>query len=112
MYRKGRYPMTAINGMNFSKSVDNPNSRLNRVRKYLHEVGSATKREILRDVFGFKDEELTNDTVRGWGSMFFCLGVHHKYFTNSRNGREVRWSLHPEELNDWFDYEESLEWAN
>jgi hypothetical protein len=92
-----RYYLTACNGMTFSRSVNNPNSRLNRVRKYLHEVGSATKREILRDVFGFKEEDLNPTTVRGWGSIFFGLGVRHKYFTNTRVGRTTYWSLHPDQ---------------
>lgn len=92
-YFKGKYPMTAINGMNFSRSIHDTNSRLHRVLEYLRMNGPCTKRDILRDVFGFNDSELTPSKVRGWGSLLFSLGVHHGYFAKERRGRITYWSV-------------------
>jgi hypothetical protein len=92
--------LTAPNGLNFSRSVGNPNSRLEKVRQYLSVNGPSTKREILYKVFGKKitDKNIPwnnrNDEVSsGWGSYLFSYGVHHGYFQKVRKGNAVYWSL-------------------
>ena len=86
--------LTAPNGLNFSRSIHNPKSRLNRVRDYLSVNGEATKREILRDVFGktlgkgWKNGEVTS----GWGCYLFSYGVHQGLFKKVRRGNQVFWS--------------------
>ena len=94
--------LTAPNGMNFTKSVGNPNSRLEKVRKYLSDNGPRTKREILRDVFGKEVGDLRMDwqtryklghTSYGWGAYLFGYGVRHGFFTKVRKGRTVLWSV-------------------
>ena len=80
--------LTAPNGLNFSRSIHNPNSRLNRVRDYLHMKGEATKAEIFRDVFG-KDIKVVST---GWGCYLFSLGVRQGFFKKVRRGNKVYWS--------------------
>ena len=92
-YRSPKYSsrpsyITAPNGMNFSRSVTNPNSRLSRVRDYLHLKGEATKAEIFRDVFG-KDIKVVST---GWGCYLFSLGVRQGFFKKVRRGNQVFWS--------------------
>lgn len=96
------------NGMNLRKSVNNPKSRFERIRSYLVERGgSATKIEILRDVFG-KEVHTSEDrkehwkvrysngkVTHGWGTYVFNLGVKYGYFTLVRKNRTVYWTLNP-----------------
>lgn len=97
---------TAPNGLNLSKSVTNPDSRLNRVRSYLHTNGPRTKRDILRDVFGHtigvNRYEYTPTmgwhrigpkfVTRSWGSYLFTLAVRYGYITKTRKGNTVLYS--------------------
>lgn len=91
--------LTGPNGFNFSRSVGDPSSRLERVRVYLRDNGPSTKRAILRDVFGKTVrtgpwQAAWPDTVTiGWGGMFWSLGVRHGFFTKTRKGRTVLWSV-------------------
>jgi len=97
--------LTAPNGLNFSKSVSNPNSRLNRVREYLIKNGPSSKREILRDVFGkevgksrreWTGTRMVNHTpnvvTTGWGCYLFTYGCLHGFFTKVRRGNVWYWS--------------------
>jgi hypothetical protein len=94
--------LTAPNGMNFSRSVGNPNSRLERVRSYLTTNGPRTKRQILRDVFGKEVGDLREHwmarrskghTSHGWGAYLFGYGVRHGFFKHERKGNTVYWSV-------------------
>jgi len=95
--------LTAPNGLNFSKSGANPNSRLNRVRDYLIKNGPKSKRDILRDVFGktldssdrYWQRQQTNPTVvnRGWNSTFFRMAIHHGFLKKVRVGNVTMWSV-------------------
>lgn len=100
--------LTAPNGMNFSKSIGNPKSRLERVRSYLRTNGPRSKREILRDVFGKtigksswaynhqsgRMECLTPNVVTmGWATWLFGYGVRHGFFTKVRRGNVTYWSV-------------------
>ena len=92
--------LTAPNGLNFSKSVGNPNSRLERVRSYLSTNGPRTKRDILRDVFGKVVDttprhvrDILNGVTYGWGAYLFGYGVRHGFFTKTRKGRTTLWSV-------------------
>ena len=95
----------APNGMNLSKSVTNPTSRLSRVRSYLHTNGPRTKRDILHDVFGKtigvnrfeyingKWQTFTpNIVTRGWASYVFTLAIRYGYITKTRKGNVVLYS--------------------
>jgi hypothetical protein len=91
--------LTAPNGLNFSRSIHNPSSRLNRVRDYLHMKGEATKAEIFRDVFGKVLDNTTrypnrsHDMVTsGWGTYLFNYGVRHGFFKKVRRGNMWYWS--------------------
>lgn len=81
------FHLTAPNGLNFSRSVGNPKSRLERVREYLRVNGPSTRRTILRDVFG------RVNVNRGWGSTFFALCVRHGFLVKTWEGGTVRWSV-------------------
>lgn len=94
--------LTAPNGINFTKSVGNPNSRLERVRAYLTVNGPRTKREILRDVFGkdignLRDDWMTRrakgNVTHGWGAYLWTYGVRHGFFTKTRKGNVVYWNI-------------------
>lgn len=83
--------LTALNGLNFVRSVGVPTSRLERVREYLRVNGPRTKRDILADVFGLKN--LSSVAVRGYHVYVFTLGVRNGFFTKERKGRTVLWSV-------------------
>ena len=83
--------LTAWNGLNFSRSVGVPTSRLERVRTYLRTVGPKSKRDILADVFGLKD--LTQVAVRGYHAYVFTLGVKQGFFTKERKGNVTLWNV-------------------
>ncbi len=100
--------LTAWNGLNFSRSVGNPTSRLERVREYLRVNGPRSKREILRDVFGktlgktswgwnpvTQRMECKNPNVvtSGWGTYLFGYGVRHGFFRKERKGNVTYWSV-------------------
>lgn len=94
--------LTAPNGMNFVRSVGNPNSRLERVRDYLTKNGPRTKRDILRDVFGKEVGDLREhwlarrrkgNVSHGWGAYLWTYGVKQGFFTKTRKGRTVLWNV-------------------
>jgi len=101
-HRRSSVPthLTAWNGLNFSRSVGNPSSRLERVREYLRMNGPRTKREILRDVFGRTLDHVTKYPNRsrdmvtsGWGTYLFGYGVRHGFFRKERKGNITYWSV-------------------
>ena len=79
------FQYVAPNGMNLSKSIHNPKSNVRRVLGYLSAVGEATKKDILRDVFG--------KTCRGWGCYMFSLSVKYGYVKMVRRGNKVFYSV-------------------
>jgi len=93
------WSLTAPNGMNFTKSVGNPKSRLERVRSYLWLYGSATKRQILADVFDRTIVEYSSvmkrEVTRGWASYVFTYGIRQGFFQKHRIGNEVFYALGP-----------------
>ena len=105
MYSSLPAHLTAPNGLNFTKSVHDPKSRLNRVRDYLRQNGPSSKRDILRDVFGKEMNDnkyvpvngqfvnrTANTVTSGWGSYLFGYGVRHGFFTKVRRGNVWYWS--------------------
>lgn len=90
---------TAPNGLNLSRSIHNPKSRLRRIMDYLSVKGEATKVEILRDVFGRVVENkhnkygTTNVVTRGWGAYVFYLSVKYGYVKKVRRGNKVFYSV-------------------
>ena len=93
--------LTAPNGLNFVRSVSNPNSRLNKVRAYLATHGASTKREIVYRVFGKKimDKNIpwynnnSGEVSSGWGSYLFNYAQKHGYIKSKRVGNQVFYSL-------------------
>ena len=92
--------LTAPNGLNFSRSVGNPNSRLEKVRQYLSVNGPSSKREILFKVFGKKVTDTyipwnnrNGEVTSGWGAYLFTYAQKHGYITKSRVGNQVFYSL-------------------
>lgn len=86
--------LTAPNGLNFSRSVGVPTSRLERIREYLRVNGPSTKKDILRDVFGKTiGSYSTGGVTMGWGSYVFGLGVKNGFFKKTRKGGTTYWSL-------------------
>jgi len=101
-HRRSSVPthLTAWNGLNFSRSVGNPQSRLERVREYLRVNGPRTKREILRDVFGRTLDNVNpirfrspNSVTSSWGTYLFGYGVRHGFFRKERKGNITYWSV-------------------
>lgn len=85
--------LTQPNGLNFSRSVGNPNSRIERIREYLRVNGPSTKKDILYYVFGKNIGRYPNGVTRGWGAYVFGLGVKCGYLTKTRKGGTTYWSL-------------------
>jgi hypothetical protein len=80
------------NGLNFAKSFSDQNSRLNQVILYLAtRPTAATKKEILRDVFGVTNPN--PHTVRGLHGTFFRMAVHAGFLSHRGRGSSTRWTL-------------------
>lgn len=90
-----RYPYTAPNGMNLSRSVRNPRSRFSRIYTYLAVQGESTKKEILANVFGktVGMNYLQGEISKGWGTYVFGLGVKYGYFRKVQKNNSVYWSI-------------------
>lgn len=95
--------VVAFNGLNLSKSVNRPNSRLNRVRDYLYVFGPSTKERILRDVFGkilvrggqgnYNPNGPQVNVTSGWSSQFWTIAVNQGFLRRVRTGRTVKYHL-------------------
>lgn len=77
------------NGLNFHRSVHNPNSRLIRTIEYLGKVGFARKETLLREVLAPKQYRRIN--VSGWGSVFFAKARKAGFLTYEHG----LWSVGP-----------------
>jgi hypothetical protein len=92
--------------MNFVRSLQNPDSRLHRLIRYLQEMGPSAKMDILRDVFGIEvtylrwPHTLTDHKTHSWGSTLFSLGVVNGFLTKTRKGNITLWSVGPNWDND------------
>ena len=96
MYRNPQNGLfTTANGMNLTKSRNNPNSRYNRVINYLrnHLTGEATKREMLENIFGLTVGQYPHGVSRGWGSSFWSLMVANGDLKMTRKGNNVFYSI-------------------
>ena len=88
--------MRAPNGMNFSKSVKNPNSNLRKVLSYLAVNGPRSKSEILQNVFGrvYEWRPGYRQVKRGWGSSMFGLARRCGFLTCYRESPGVvKWKI-------------------
>jgi len=106
----------AQNGLNFSKSVNDENSLLGRVIKYLRKQEEleipVTKRMIVEDVMGktvvegrvpwnydyenkcwIHTDKVGSDVLRGYHSTFFRMTVHCGFLKHKRVGNKVYWSV-------------------
>lgn len=73
------------NGMNFHRSVKNPNSRLIQTLVYIQDKQRTqliTRVDILRDVFGVTGRN------RGHSSVFFAALIQSGFVRMFRNGRQ------------------------
>ncbi len=97
----GRRPFGFIapNGLNLSKSFNNYGSRLWQVISFIlaaniREYRDVTKREILHDVLGQSDEDLSSSAVRrGYHSNFFRTAVRCGFLRHYRIGKTVYWTV-------------------
>ena len=98
--------MVAPNGLNLSRSVTNPASRLRRVMAYLLAQPAPMSRDmILRDVFGIYQHAMRSERVatpkigslnvrgRGWGTYLFVLMVNHGYIKKVGAGRYTKYTV-------------------
>lgn len=88
-----RYPIfrdnklvRAGNGMDLSRSVMNPKSRLNKVLAYLRQYGPRTRDQILDDVFDRKGR-------KGYAAAFFTLMQNYGYIRKVRVGNRVTYEV-------------------
>jgi hypothetical protein len=77
----------APNGLNFSKSIGNPSSRLEKVRAYLATNPNATRAQIVIEALG------QSMVVRGWATGFFSLMVRTGKVSKVRVGNRYLYSL-------------------
>jgi len=96
------FPHYAWNGMNFNKSVQDPNSSLIRVLTYLSTFKSpVTKKKIMVDVFKKEIAEHPNFDhypkvwVSGWRSGFFSLMLKNNLITMKRMSKLTVYSITP-----------------
>lgn len=113
MYRNRQTNLlTTHNGMNLSKSRNNPNSRYSRIVEYIRKNGSSTKADVLRNVFGkivvpntakvhsytpsgqwYRITGTENWVTRGWGTYVWNLMVANGDLIKTRKGNKVHYSL-------------------
>lgn len=75
------------NGLDFSRSIDNPNSRLVRVVRFVRMCETPVFRStILNNVFA--DRKSRN---RGWGSIFFAGAVKAGFLDKVGRGNRTRY---------------------
>jgi len=112
--RNEPFGYSAPNGLNFVKSVNNENSLLGRVIRYLRDSEvPVTKRMIVEDVMGMtviegripckydyenncwfgNDGKIGSDVLRGYHSNFFRTAVRCGFLTHKRVGKTVVWSV-------------------
>ena len=100
--------LTAPNGLNLSRSIHNPKSRLRRMLDYLSVKGEATREEIITECFGKTigvsrhtyDPQTgkytclnPNVVTRGWACYLFGLSVKCGYIKMVRRGNRVFYSV-------------------
>jgi len=78
-----------FNGLNFSKSVSNPNSRLAKMVNYVRQNGPSTREDIGRNALGFRFVHW----ARNWNSYGFSGAVQGEFLIRTRVGRKVYYNL-------------------
>ena len=89
------------NGLNFSKSLTNPNSRLARVVNFIREKGTPQTRHTLNVLVfglyprpdGYLNPKTKQRVTRGWGAYLFSLAVKTNILKKTRKGNEWYYSL-------------------
>lgn len=103
------YGSVSPSGMNFSKSVRDPKSRLARTIKYITDENrkgnfKVTKRDIIEKCWGKRlDVEsihprwgrLLHNVSNGYGSEFFSLASNCRFLQKYRKGNKVFWFCGP-----------------
>lgn len=101
------FGVRAWNGMNLSKSITNPKSRLSRIVNYIRQNGAAEKRVIFYNVFGkeiveksnywnpstYRYDVPTNKVTRSWGCYVWNLAVAGNVLVKVRRGNRVFYEL-------------------
>jgi len=84
------YGSYAPNGLNFDKSVSNPNSRLSKIVRYIRENGPTSRHRLVRLL-----TPKTDIRVNGWGSGFFALAIRTGFITKSATHGTYVYNLGP-----------------
>lgn len=88
--RNEPYGFQKHNGLNFVRSVKNPNSRLAKVIEYLRICGPSSRRAIAVNALGMSD---TVASPRGWNAYVFSGAVTAGFIEKVRSGRRVFYKL-------------------
>lgn len=87
-----RFGVRLQNGMTLERAVNNPNSNLAKVVRYLMVVGRATKEDICVNVLGFKHD---GRLLRGWNSYLFRAMRGGNFVNLTWEGKKYYYSLGP-----------------
>lgn len=81
----------APNGLNFSKCIHNPNSRIARIIRYIGEKQKIgyypTRRELVENALH------KQNAGSGWGTYVFGYGIKNGFITKQRFGNTVVYGL-------------------
>jgi hypothetical protein len=86
--RNAPYGVQMHNGLNLSKSVNDPKSRLARVVNHIRTHGPS-RRSDLNKMLGMGIVE----SPRGWGWYLYVAAIHAGFIVKTRKGRRVFYSL-------------------
>jgi hypothetical protein len=85
---RAKFGVFKTNGLNFNKSVNDPNSRLARVVNHIRQNGPTTRRDL--NLMLGMDPSIES---RGWGTYLVTLAVQGKVLTMYRVGKKVLYDL-------------------
>lgn len=81
----------APNGLNFTRCIHNPDSRIARIVRFISEMEKIghqpTRRELVRLALG------KQNASRGWGTYVFGYGIKNGFLTKQRVGNTFVYGL-------------------
>jgi hypothetical protein len=83
------------NGLNLSKSVSNPKSRLARMVNYIRQNGECTRAELAMKALGSRFDATYHREQRGWNGYAFSGAIRGGFLVTNRVGNEVFYMLGP-----------------
>lgn len=90
-----RFNIRLPNGVTFEKSVNNPNSRLNRIVQYISNYGPSTRKDMLRNIFNVYNSPSRRRHADGHSSVFWAGMIRVGFIVPRRVGRTVVYDLGP-----------------